>query len=182
MNFIIQFIRQVFKLLEAKPSPLPCLGQYANQGEVTSLISTVLREVRFLYPLQVPLHFRVQNINMESYTMVETCQKKQWGVKWDHQFELLNLALGGASQLDLKGFIRDITTLSFQKSWCMEGVEEAATAGGEEVKAASSSPHIFQQAWFLTLQLKVAVNRSPLHSFSSDYNEQSEWLKCCLAF
>lgn len=48
MNFIIQFIRWVFKLLEAKPSPLLCLGQYGSQGEVTSLYS-LFREVHFLY-------------------------------------------------------------------------------------------------------------------------------------
>lgn len=51
-----------------------------------------------------------------------------------------------ASQLDLEGVLRDITTLSFRKSLCMEGEEEAATAGGEEVKAAGSSPCILQQA------------------------------------
>jgi len=59
---------------------------------------------------------------------------------------------------------------------------EAAAAGGEEVKAAVSSPHILQQSRFLNLQLKSAVNLSPLHILSSDYNEQSEWLKRCLAF
>jgi len=70
MNFVIPLVSRVFKLLEAEPSSLPCLDQYDSQGEVPSLIPSV--QGRTFPASRVLLHFRVQSINPETCSMVET--------------------------------------------------------------------------------------------------------------
>lgn len=115
---------------EIQTIPFPLPGPIQQSGE------------RSFSAPRVPLRFRVRSINVETCSMVETCQTQQRGVKRDDHSSLLNLALARVSQLYFKGLVRDTTTLSFKKSRWVGGSGEAPTAGGEEAKAAVGSPHV----------------------------------------